>query len=372
MKKILTIVLALVLSLSFAACGSSGANGDQSSGNSAESDVSGNDYPEMHLRLSSEWVPGYPFESEVLEPLQAKLDDLTGGKLIIDYFPGNTLTTSAEALGAVAEGVVDIAIFPTAYVVGELPVTFLVEYPQKFNSSKAASFAMRDWLRELAPAEYERAGVSVLMCTTMGDAIIAHNADRSITAMSDFQGLQIRGNAVMIEAINAWGGTGVTVAMPDTYEALRSGIINGSIAGADAISSFKWTEITKHATRLTVFNASFLMIIGDNTLAKLPSEWQTYLKDACDEVFEESGCNFAERHGDATYEDYAARGIDVDFFDPDELDKLAAAAAPLLENYAADLDSKGLDGAGALALLREKADYYNNLYPDSENPYFAR
>ena len=376
MKKLFVLILAVVVVLSLSACkGSDNSNAPAAqppSGNPTpvQSATPENDYPETHLTLSSEWAAGYSFESEVIEPLQKLLDEATGGKLIIDYFPAATLTTSAEAMDAVSSGIVDMAMFPTAYATGQLPITFLVEYPQEFKSSKAASFAMRDWLDELNPEEYQTAGVTRLMCTTTGLAVIAHNANHSITKMDDFKGLQIRGNAIMQKAVNAWGGTGVTVAMPDTYESIRSGIIDGSIAGADAISSFKWTEITSHATKLTVFNASFLLIIGNDKLASLPDEWQVILKDACNQVFEESGCNFQERHGDLTFIDYEERGITVDSFSDEETKKLSDATAPMFDDYATELDSMGYDGEGALKLLREKASKYNELYPDIENPYF--
>ena len=378
MKKVLVVALVLVVAIGLWGCGGSKAPAPAAPAPAAPAPASpapaapapAEDYPETHLSIFTEWAAGHPFETYVLAPLQAKLDEKTGGKLILDYYAASTLAGGAGSLEAVSSGVADIGFFPTFYASGELPVTFMYDYLNYYKSYKAAAYAYWEWLKEMQLPEYDAANITLLMSVAQAEHVIVHNTGAPITKMSDFEGLQLRGNAMMANAVTAWGGTGMVLPPPDTYEAIRSGIVDGAIIGGDGAASFKWTEITDYITRIQIVGSTFICPINNQSLAKLPEGMQVALREAAQETFEESACTFFALSAGMAFEDMQARGIDPDFFEAGEQEKMAAAVATFVDDYAAELDGRGLNATAALAKMREKVAYYNEMFQEPDIPFF--
>lgn len=143
---------------------------------------------------------GNVFEANIVEPLQAAMDEATGGLLTIDYYPAGSLTAPDETLEGVVQGVCDIGMVTVAYATGRLPISFIVEYPVRYNSVRASSNVMTDLIEIMDPPEWD--DVEMLMPWCTGEGMFVTNG-KEIHSIDDLPGLELRANAIIGKAVAA-------------------------------------------------------------------------------------------------------------------------------------------------------------------------
>ena len=281
-KKLIALLLtaALMSCIVLAGCGSSGSSDTTaSSAPAASSDAApaaSEDKP-VTLRFAIYLASGSRYETLVVDPFIKAVEERSNGSIKFEVHPGATLCAADQVLDAVKDGLCDIGWLYTGNYTGALPLTFMFEYPTYFASAKASSYALRDYLNELQPAELD--GTHLLMAFTSGEGILINN-QKDIKSPDDLKGLEIRVNGVMAETISAFGGTPVAMVASEAYEAIRSGIVDGYMATPDSVNNFKLYEVTNHATRVHFCNTSHLTLMNQASYDKL-SDNQKKILDEC-------------------------------------------------------------------------------------------
>lgn len=377
MKKILALLLAVLMIVGLAAC-NSGSKDEATKAPATETQApTATEAPEapeeeehepVTLTLSCMFPSGNPFEANILNPLQAALDEATGGLVTIDYYPAGTLTAPDETLEGIIQGVADIGLVTVAYATGRLPITFMVEYPVRYNSARASSNTMKELIEIMDPPEWD--DVMMLMPWCTGEGLFITNG-KQIHTIDDLPGLELRANAIIGKAVGAWGGTPVTMTSGEAYEAMRSGVVDGYIGATESVTNLKFYEVGEYATQIPVFNASFALCMNNDSFSALPAAWQDAIVAAMDQIFEDN-CDYIEVNGEAAYKVYQEMGSDVVIMDEAEIKRFEEASSGLLGGYAAELDGKGLPGTEAMNTLLELAEKYNEMYPVSQNPWFHK
>lgn len=358
-------LIALLLAVAMVACLVLTGCGSKNSSNSASDPSASEDKP-VTLKFAIYLASGSRYETMVVDPFIKAVEERSNGSIKFEVYPGATLCAADQVLDAVKDGLCDIGWLYTGNYTGALPLTFMFEYPTYFASAKASSYALRDYLEELQPAELD--GTHLLMAFTSGEGILINN-QKDIKAPSDLKGLEIRVNGVMAETISAFGGTPVAMVASEAYEAIRSGIVDGYMATPDSVNNFKLFEVTNHATRVHFCNTSHLTLMNQATYDKLSDNQKKILDECAAEVFEQIGCCWFEQSATSTYEEYAASGGTVTYLTEEEEQPFLDLTKDLITNYAKSLDDQGLEGTKALQLLYQLQEKYNALYPDSENTY---
>jgi len=81
-------------------------------------------------------------------------------------------------------------------------------------------------------------------------------ADKEINRLADFKGLKIRtGSAPMITLLKGLGVSGQVVPGPETYMALKTGMIDGVASSATIVVANKWYEVLKYGALVTTAEA---------------------------------------------------------------------------------------------------------------------
>lgn len=368
MKKLISVLLALTMILALVACGGTEKPAETPAEKPAETpaetpaEAPANDYKPVKLVASSQFVPADPFNTEFWVLFEELVAEKTDGKLTFDYQLNAALGGAAEQLEIASTGMADIAICTTALFKGQLPISYLTEFPAFVASTEAGSQAMTQFLQEgWADEEYSKLGLIPLGMLHTGEGGISL-MDHPIDTLAGFKGHELRGNAMNCEVTNLWGGTGVYIATNETYEAMRSGIVTGAVLGAGGHSSLTLDTICEYYTYLPVFSAGFLAVMNQESFDKLPAEWQTALLEAFDEAFDAaSWC--ADLGSQKTYQHLKERGIEVDVLTDEEYAEMESIAASMGDAYAAELDAQGLKGTEALARFREILAECNEKYP---------
>jgi tripartite ATP-independent transporter DctP family solute receptor len=110
-----------------------------------------------------------------------------------------------------------------------------------------------------------------------------YNSKRPVNTPADMRGLKIRvpENPVMIDLINAMGGTGVPVNLAEIYTSIRTGVVDGAENSTLFYYEQKHSEVAK-------FYSFTNHMIDTNIAIMSMSSWNQLPKD-CQDAIEQAG-----------------------------------------------------------------------------------
>jgi TRAP-type C4-dicarboxylate transport system substrate-binding protein len=366
LKKAMLLLSVLVLSVAAAACGGGGegateeaANTDPGTAGATEEEAAGADLPEVKLSMANYLPAGNPIEAYVIDPLT---EGLKAGNMELEYFPGATLLEGDQILDGVIGGTADMGVVAVAYTVGRFPISFMFEYPAEYSSAKSASHTMKEAIDRLRPEELNDIKIHFPFCSGPG-AFLSQDPIRSF---ADMKGLQIRANAIQAEAMQAVGAVPATLTMGETYDALRSGIVDAFVGLQDAGYTFKLYEVAKNMTFYPFCNIAFYVVMNNDTYNSLTDAQKRIVDDVAERVFAESASAYQGLTGQLTIDAVLENGGEVITMRDEEIAKFKEATGGLLDAYAASLDADGLNGTEAKELILRLAEENNAKYPSNE------
>ena len=312
MKKLIALLLALTMCFALAACGGSRSAGSTSAAPVAEEPAdeapaaeapaaaeepaaeTGSDIDPLVIKFSSTYQ-----ETETGGVIQHyfmdKVEELSGGAITVNMAWGGTLFDTLGELDALMDGVVDMIMLSHMPHLDTLP---LLSFP---GFAPGGSQAALDYFDEilfndpetsaLIQAEAESVGIKYLNVTAGGaNAICATYPFSSLEELA--AGSTTFGNAD--GAI--WEKQGMNVSPvfpPDIYQALDTGLINGSSMALAPMTALAWYEVAPYWALDGTFAAGNMFTVN--------LDWWESLTDAQRECIQAAA--------DAT-EDYSATMYD--------------------------------------------------------------
>jgi TRAP-type C4-dicarboxylate transport system substrate-binding protein len=372
MKKTLSLVLVLMLILAlFAGCSGGGKE-------EATEEPTATEEPAATEQPASQEPSGYDFSNDEtfnlaftlylpdgnsafdwITPLCEGVSEATDGTVNIEVFPGGTLAAGDETADAIKNGVADIGLWATGYGLGSFPFSYMIEYPGlDYTCATSSSEAFNRWLAELQPAE--SAPYKLLFAYTAGSGV--YITTDPVRDLDDFAGKQIRTNAVNAPSLEAYGGTPVTLAVGEVYEALRTGVIDGYCGITVSTIEFKMQEIAKYATMYPILNSAFMVLMNQDAWDSLSEGQQAAVDAVAQDVYKNIACCYLERDFAApAIETLKAAGVEIIDLPQEDLDEMLSLSQAILDEYAAGVEG----GPEALTRLKEILVETNEEYPEN-------
>ena len=354
LKKITAIVVCLTMLLAMTACGGSGGGGD-----TAKPDEGAATDEKVSLKFASYLPPGNPNEEYVVNPL---IEEFKAANMEVEYYGGGTLLAGDQILDGVLEGTTDLGLIAVAYTVGRFPISFLFEYPIAFNSAEAASRTMKEAIDQIKPAELDDLKVLFPFCSGPGSWI----STKQVKGPDDVKGLQVRANAIQSELVTALGGAPSTIPIGETYDALRSGIVDAHLGLQDIGASLKLYEVAKYNTIYPYSNISFYVVMNKGKYESLSDNQKKVVDDASTKVFETSAAMYQGKTGFLTSDAIDSVGGENLLMEQSQVDAMAKIIEPLLDNYAKKIDGEGHKGTEAKEIILKLAEENNKKYPENK------
>ena len=230
----------------------------------------------------------------------AKLKELSGGKLSIDQFPGAQLGQEPVMLQKMRSGDIDFIITATANAATLAPQAGVFSLHFIFRDQKhlantladpAVSKAFREMIKELVQ------GAQVLGLLTMGFRNIYSKKD--ITKLDDVKGMKIRVQATKTEDTHfpAYGTQTVHMPFGEVYTSLQTGVVNAAENGVNVYMANKHYEVAPILS-ITEHEANNNCIwVSDKTWNSLSDQEKQWVQAAADEVAEERTALGAQARG---------------------------------------------------------------------------
>lgn len=302
----------------------------------------------------SNFFPPTHIQSKLAEEWCKEVEKQTEGRVKIEYYPGGSLLKAPQVYDGVADGISDIGFSVLAYSRGRFPVTGAMDLPFGYPSGVVATKVANELYVKFMPKEFNDTKLMYLHAHGPG---FIHTRDKLITKLEDLKGLRIRSTGMSAEMVKALGGTPVAMGMPDSYQSLQKGVVDGSAHPLEANLGWKLGEVTNNVvcSYSTAYTTTFFVTMNKDKWATLDKKDQQAI-EAINKVW-------ATKHGEAwDNSDFAGftffmkQGNAANGLDSKEAERWKAAVAPVIDNYAADLSKKNIDGAAVVKFIRDELE----------------
>jgi tripartite ATP-independent transporter DctP family solute receptor len=217
----------------------------------------------------------------------AKLKELSGGKMSINQFPGAQLGQEPVMLQKMRSGDIDFVITSTANAstlapqAGVFSLHFIFR-DQKHLSNTLADPAVSKAFRDMIKDSVQ--GAQVLGLLTMGFRNIYSKKD--ITKLEDIKGMKIRVQATKTEDTHfpAYGTQTVHMPFGEVYTSLQTGVVNAAENGINVYLANKHYEVAPILS-ITEHEANNNCIwVSEKTWNSLSAQEKQWVQAAADEV----------------------------------------------------------------------------------------
>lgn len=312
----------------------------------------------INLKVAN-FFPPPSFQSKVLEEFCRDLEKRTAGGVKVDYYAGQSLLKSTATFDGVVSGIADIGYTHVYYTPGRMAVTEATGLPLGFPTGWVASQVMNDFYQEFKPKEFD--AVKVLWLNASPDSAIA-TAKKPVRKLEDLKGLTIRAPSIAGEVIKALGGTPAPTPMPEVYDAISKGVIDGETSNFETLFAFKFAEVVKYTTSVWQINNPypFYLAMNKNTYGKLPPDIKSTFDNLVGEYRERyilmwNAIDFVGKKFGMD------KGVEFIELPASELPKWQAAVEPVIDDYIKRMVGKGFSEAevkGWIKFLRERSDFW--------------
>lgn len=290
----------------------------------------------------SNFFPPAHIQSQLAEAWCKEVNKRTNGRVQIDYFAGQTLTKAQQNYDGVVSGLSDIGFSVLAYTRGRFPVMAAVDLPLGYKNGKVATTVVNDVYNKFKPKELQDTQVMYLHAHGPG---LVFTKDKPVRTIEDMKGLKFRAHGTSAEVAEALGGTPVPKPMPETYEMLQKGVVDGALFPLESAKGWKLGEVTKYCTLdyAAAYTTSFYVVMNKTKWNSLPPDIQKIISEINKEWVVKHGQAWddSDEVGKQFFESKGGKFINLD---AKEMERWKKAVTPILGAYAESMKKQGFNG----------------------------
>ncbi len=290
----------------------------------------------------SNFFPAAHIQSQLVDSWCKEVETRTKGRVSIKHYPGQTLTKAAECYEGVVKGRSDLGLSALSYTADRFPVMGTVDLPLGYTSGKVATAVANEVYRKFKPKELS--DTKVMYLHAHGPALI-NTRGKAVRRLEDMKGTRLRTTGTAAQVVTALAGIPVSAPMPENYQLIKSGKVDGSTHPVESLKGWKLAEVENYVTAAysVAYTLTFFVVMNKEKWDALPQDIKV--------IFEEINNEWLLQHGEAWdtsdtegMQFFLAHGGQVIGLESGEAARWKAAIAPIIDGYAKSLDEKGLKG----------------------------
>jgi TRAP-type transport system periplasmic protein len=256
--------------------------------------------------------------------------------------------TPPQLFDQARDGVADVVWTLPGYTAGRFPKMEVFELPFMMTNAEATSRAAWDYYEKFAKDEFK--DVKVLAMHVHGPGNI-FTAKKQIKTMADIKGLKLRGpTRLTTKLLASMGATPVGMPVPAVPDALSKGVIDGAVIPYEVAQTLKIEELARYTAETdrsenALYTTVFVVPMNKAKYESLPADLKKVIdKNSGRELSAFLGKTQADNDipGKAKM---VAGGHTITIIPKTELDNWKRASASLSNEWIADMDKKGANGA---------------------------
>lgn len=296
MKRLMSLLLAVLLMLSFAACGTSAPaevppteeTATETAVETVEEDETAV-YDEVNLVVAtgfSETESGGANWTYFKE----KLEELSGGKVTLTIYYGGTLCAATEELGMIESGAIDMCClrsYPADLPLTTFPETTNLGIEETVRYYSYVFYENEESASYLAEELAEHNGVYIGTCWSGGGQVCMSTVDvKNLEDMGKYAcgttNFETAWKSLGLNNINS------SVSGPDMYTGLNSGLIQWQILSIGPVFGMKLYEVCDYGVIMGMYGAGNNMVINADTWASLNDDTKALIQEAAKDTMEHS------------------------------------------------------------------------------------
>lgn len=268
MKRIVSLLLVLIMILSFAACG--GSKGEEAK----KQEV-------IDISIFAGGIPKNSPTGTGIEAMIAEIDKNSGGSIKATAYYDTELGDASAMVQGMVQGTIDIGVSGDSYYSGLVPKIQVFELPFMFENIEQARKAVDGPAKDIIFEELEEQGIIGLAFWENGMRNLTNNV-KPVHSIDDIQGLKIRTTpaTMQIEAWKALGALPTSIDIGELYTALQVGTVSAQENPYAEIEYKKFYEVQPYLTVTNHVYTPFLMALSKKTADKMTDEQLQVIKDA--------------------------------------------------------------------------------------------
>ena len=250
MKKCLSMMLALALTLSMVGCaGGSTNDSTATSGNTSGTTSAASSDPKVSLNVS---VPDADnsYIYAAAQEFKARVEEYSGGSLELTVYPNGSLYggDGNAAISSVGNGSLDIVILAASLYASFDPSFYVISVPYLFDDTKQ----LQDYLNSDVGVDLfnsvESMGITCMGRWTRSFRQVT-NSKTPINSPADMEGMVLRtpSNSLYVEFFTACGANATPMSFSEVYNALQLNTLDGQENPVDVPATNNFYEALKQA-----------------------------------------------------------------------------------------------------------------------------
>ncbi len=209
-----------------------------------------------------------------------------------------------------------------------------------YTSGKVATEVVNSVYKKFKPKELSDTKVMYLHAHGPG---LVHTKGKAVRRIGDMKGIKLRGHGTSAKVVKALGGTPVGMPMPETYQSIQKGVVEGSVYPFEANKGWKLGEVTDYITAdfSAAYTTSFFVVMNKAKWKKISKKDQ--------KIIEQINTEWTVKHGEAWDSSdmegiifFLNQGGQIIGLDKKEAAKWKKAVAPIIDDYVTNMKKKGI------------------------------
>lgn len=297
MKKLISSILALTMTVSLTACGGSNrtSSSDKSSpGNTGDAKV-------MKIKLATIGPEEGTVQAAAEHVLMDYIKEASGGRIEVEYYPNGVLGGDLDLAEGLGNGSIELATLETSVLTAYSDKIGILGMPFLFSSTDSALKALNGGdLGKILAGELDGTGILASETWGFGGYRGLSNNTRAVTEPGDMKGLKIRvmESPVFLTSFSLMGANPTPISFSELFTALQNRTVDGQDNDPSLTYTCKFYEVQKYYTNLEHIMTVTNMFISESWYSSLSEEDQSIIQEACRRFAE-----YCTTEGLASYED---------------------------------------------------------------------
>jgi tripartite ATP-independent transporter DctP family solute receptor len=227
-----------------------------------------------------------PFEiasAAMAEVFKSEVEAKSNGRIKVELYPNGVLGNEANTMVQVRTGVVQSYIASSGGMAQFYPLIDVTNMPFAFSSYNVGYKVYDGEFGQALAQDIERqANFKVLGFGESGGFFAITNNKRPLRSPADMRGIKLRTMSLPLhqEIVKALGASPTSVAWPEVYTSLQTGVVDGQMNPLSIIAMAKFQEVQKYITLTNHLYAPYVWVINPRFYASLPADLQEVVDDA--------------------------------------------------------------------------------------------
>ena len=229
----------------------------------------------------------HPINERIMTPWADSVNSSANGAVEIVVRHGQMLVNAGNYVDRIQDDVVQIAFGMLVFDPGRFPRSLVSTVPFIEGSAEASALAFCR-LYEVGAFDEELANFKPLFFVPFPQSS-AHLNGGPLTTMSDLEGKKIMvGSPITSEIVSAFGGTPLSIILPEQYQALQRSTAEGNFMTFTAFPAFNLHEVTTDHLRVPLGGATGMVFMDRARFEALSDEAKAVLEanSGCDKTRE--------------------------------------------------------------------------------------